>query len=308
MKKVIVGIVTYNRSELLIEGLSALVNQSYKIEKILIVDNASTDNTEESVKNFFKENMEVNYSYNKMQENLGGAGGFSKTFELAQSEDFDYLWLMDDDVEPLKDTLSRLVQTSLEHNYDVVQPLRKYVDGEIVNYASKNWLFDKGTYSLSEGYDLTNLISSNVSHIPICSVPFEGPLISKKVINEVGLPESNFFIFHDDTDYSIRVCKKGFKIGMDLQSILIRKIKPSNAKGDFDFNWRSYFMERNYIRVAKKYQKANLKTIVRERYMVLLKSIIKTNASLSNKVKMIKLLNKSFYDGWKGNKGKRISW
>ncbi|MFV5772571.1 glycosyltransferase, partial [Pediococcus acidilactici] len=42
-------IVTYNKVNLLKECLAAVNNQSVKIDKIFIIDNASTDNTEQYI-------------------------------------------------------------------------------------------------------------------------------------------------------------------------------------------------------------------------------------------------------------------
>ena len=46
-KKVCAVVVTYNRKALLLECVQAILRQSYPIEKIVIIDNASTDQTEE---------------------------------------------------------------------------------------------------------------------------------------------------------------------------------------------------------------------------------------------------------------------
>ena len=46
MDKVIAVVVTYNRQQLLSECIDALRNQTRKLDKILVVNNCSTDNTE----------------------------------------------------------------------------------------------------------------------------------------------------------------------------------------------------------------------------------------------------------------------
>ena len=52
MNKIVAVVVTYNRKELLEENIKALLNQSYENLDILIIDNASTDGTEEVVKKY----------------------------------------------------------------------------------------------------------------------------------------------------------------------------------------------------------------------------------------------------------------
>ena len=88
-----VVIVTYNRLVLLQECVEACIKQEEKFDKILIINNASTDGTTEYLENLKYENVIVINS----TENLGGAGGFYKGIEQAQKYDLDYLLLIDDD-------------------------------------------------------------------------------------------------------------------------------------------------------------------------------------------------------------------
>ena len=75
MNKIVALVVTYNRKQLLKENIEALLNQNNNEFDILIVDNASTDGTEELVKSF--ENNRI--IYENTGANLGGAGGFNNT-------------------------------------------------------------------------------------------------------------------------------------------------------------------------------------------------------------------------------------
>ena len=72
--KVIGVIVTYNRKKLLKNTVEALLNQTYKLDSIIIVDNASTDGTEEYLTNLGYLNNSM-IKYIKLNENTGGAGG-----------------------------------------------------------------------------------------------------------------------------------------------------------------------------------------------------------------------------------------
>ena len=73
--KIIAGIITHNRSELLVRCLENVLKQTRKLDKILIIDNGSTDNTSEILKNY-----NIDYIY---QENNGSAAGWNKAIELA---------------------------------------------------------------------------------------------------------------------------------------------------------------------------------------------------------------------------------
>ncbi len=106
--KICTVIVTYNRYELLKECLDSLLNQTYKTD-ILIVNNASTDGTDIKIKTdgYLKNE---NIIYKELDKNLGGAGGFSFGVKFALDNNYDYVWLMDDDAEPELNTLEGLIK------------------------------------------------------------------------------------------------------------------------------------------------------------------------------------------------------
>ena len=87
-------VVTYNRKELLEKCLNCLLNQKDASCDVLIVDNASTDGTQDMLKGQF---MLPNIYYRNTGENLGGAGGFQYGVREAMRLGYEYLWLMDDD-------------------------------------------------------------------------------------------------------------------------------------------------------------------------------------------------------------------
>ncbi|HGX8739230.1 TPA: glycosyltransferase [Escherichia coli] len=67
-KEVIAVIVTYNRKALLLKVIDAVINQSYPLKKILIIDNNSTDGTEMFISNRLSDVVK----YKNTGDNLGG--------------------------------------------------------------------------------------------------------------------------------------------------------------------------------------------------------------------------------------------
>lgn len=176
MKNVIAIVVTYNRKELLKKNLECLINQTYKINEIFVVDNCSTDGTEQYIDEYIKANK---IKYIKLEENLGGSGGFSKGLELAAKTNNDYVWGMDDDAFPKNDALEKLIpfankESCLWSNCDTDSDFtseKKEVD---------DWMF----------------------------VGFFMPI---DVIRKIGPSRSDFFIYHDDSEYSHRIIKTDIK-------------------------------------------------------------------------------------------------
>ena len=85
-------ILTYNRAEMLKDSIISLLNQSIGKIKITVLDNTSTDNTENLVKELMAKND--NLYYFKQECNKGGGGNFAKAIELANA---DYIMTFHDD-------------------------------------------------------------------------------------------------------------------------------------------------------------------------------------------------------------------
>src|SRR3954447_6575625 len=81
-------VVTYNRRDLLVRCLDHLERQSRPPERILVVDNASTDGTAELLA--ARTGVEVM----RLLRNLGGAGGFERGLERAHADGYEWIWLL----------------------------------------------------------------------------------------------------------------------------------------------------------------------------------------------------------------------
>ena len=111
--KITAVIVTYNRVELLRKSVAHLLAQSRKPDSILIVDNASSDETEAFCCELMKERKEIEYL--RLLENTGGAGGFYTGIKVAIKRGADYIWGMDDDAFAQREALEKIV-TLLDSN------------------------------------------------------------------------------------------------------------------------------------------------------------------------------------------------
>lgn len=245
--KVNVVLVTYNRKNLLIEALDAVLNQTYTINKIFCIDNFSTDGTQDYLneKGFLKRD---NFIYIRTHNNLGGAGGFKLGVKEALLDKPDYIWLMDDDVEPEPTCLENLLSVSNEYGC-VSQPVRYYSDGEFASFESKLFNFKNPFRDFKVGkISLEEIREGRI--LDICAVPFEGPLIPYEVILKVGEIDDSYFIIGDDTDYSKRIIDSGYKIKLVNSANLIRKLKINPGT---DFNWKTYFYFRNITLLDKKF-------------------------------------------------------
>jgi rhamnopyranosyl-N-acetylglucosaminyl-diphospho-decaprenol beta-1,3/1,4-galactofuranosyltransferase len=213
MLRVCAVIVTYNRKELLLKCLQALTKQSVKLSGIYIVDNASTDGTVSCLLKYWHQKEmvfaddaklslkvdDIEIELLRLDSNTGGAGGFYYGLKGArQLNKFDLFWLMDDDGFPAEDCLEKLLPYIEQHDY--VMP----VSVDIENYENLSWpvKLKDGRYTASYS-DLRNSWGTVINFV----YPFNGSLLSKKIVDQVGYPNKDLFIWGDEYEHYWR-CKK----------------------------------------------------------------------------------------------------
>lgn len=200
MEKVIALVVTYNRKDLLIECLEALITQTYKIDKIVVINNCSTDGTEllfEEKAKFYTEQIK----FITTEKNIGGAGGFETGFKVAEQYEYDWLWIMDDDTIPKDNALENLLRSKEKINSSDISFLASTVYGpnnepmnvpKLLNEPTENGYSD-WYFNLEDGI------------VPIGEATFVSLLINKKAIDKLGYPIGGYFIWGDDTEYTRRL-------------------------------------------------------------------------------------------------------
>jgi len=100
-------ITTYNRAALLPRAINSVLNQTYQNFELIIVDDGSTDNTEEVVRSFNDKRI----IYHKHERNKGVLGAKNTGFDLAKGE---YNCRLDDDDELLPEALETAVNKFAE--------------------------------------------------------------------------------------------------------------------------------------------------------------------------------------------------
>lgn len=226
MSKICSITVTYNRKELLKKNIGLLLSQTYPLDCIYIIDNCSTDGTYEYMKDIIDTNPQIKYI--RLDENLGGSAGFYKGIKCAYEDKMDYLWGMDDDAFPEEDALERLVAEY------------KNINKECALWS--NCIDCKSTQNIEQ----------------VESWMFVGFYLPLSLVDKVGFPRNDFFIYHDDAEYSYRIVKHGFPIYRINDSIIhhgdmtARPMHRKKVMGkEIEFpampDWKLYYFARNLV-------------------------------------------------------------
>ncbi len=285
-------VVTYNRCELLIEALQHIEEQSQTIDEIIVINNASTDQTTDRLMSFdYKSNSKM--SVINLETNIGGAGGFNRGLIEAYRRGHDYIWLMDDDTMPKAECLEKLIEGQRRYqSINGVQPAFAcstvyFTDGSLCKmnlpHPDKNWL-----------NGLAN--KQNYTEVNCCS--FVSMLISREKLKEHGLPMSKFFIWYDDTEFSMRLTRSGHPGILCLGSEVVHKT-PTNGGSSFSeisnaTVWKYSYGIRNQAATNKRERGYGYFCYFVAKTTL---SILRSDITMMNKLKLMKsLVSAIFFD------------
>jgi len=131
-------ILTYNRANLLQKAIQSVLNQTYKNIRLLILDDNSSDNTEEVV-NFFDDNR---IEYIKNKQNLGMFKNWQKALSLVKGDLF-HPMLGDDDIFIDNTFVEYGVKKIKKENLDALFfGMKKQINNKFIIDAPKNLQYD----------------------------------------------------------------------------------------------------------------------------------------------------------------------
>lgn len=226
-------VVAYNRRDLLVEVLGALHAQTAPLAKIVVVDNASTDDSAEVARAAGDLVHVVS-----LPRNTGGAGGFAAGLAVALAEyEPDWLWLMDDDTVPMPMALAQLLSAVDATDYVVAGSRVIWTDG---GEHPMNTPREKPFVSSAE-----RAAAARAGGIAIRSTSFVSMLLRADVAGQIGLPLADYFIWNDDFEYSTRALRgrRGLHVPA---SVVVHKTKVLGAT-DADPGPRFYYEVRNKL-------------------------------------------------------------
>ncbi|WP_428355698.1 glycosyltransferase family 2 protein [Methyloprofundus sp.] len=266
--KILIIIVTWNKKSYVLDLLNSLSTLTFPRDQldILVIDNASNDGTVEALEAEFSDIQIIRNS-----ENLGGTGGFNTglawAFEQAEAQ-YDYLWLLDNDVVVHQNALSELV-TLLDSQTDIAiagstmmqldYPWRINEMGAFVDRGRGTLLFNRhlqevpgwrektlpellvGDADLSKKLDYCQP-SMDVDYVAAASL-----LIRAPVAKQAGL-WMDFFIHFDDVEWCLRIAQSGHRIVVSAKSLIWHVSAIAKVP-----SWILYYDNRNVLYLLDKH-------------------------------------------------------
>ena len=292
MKNYVAVITTFNRKEKLKKAIKCLKEQEFKPQKIIIVDNASTDGTDILMKDYLNDSM---IKYLKLNENIGGSGGFYYGIKKALQYDPDYIAVSDDDAWYLPDYFEKIKRKSAE--YPEVGAFIGVAEDPQTHEKTNQGAVLTDWKTLSKTSPITDNNYCNL--ITFCGFVFKAALIQK-----IGLPQKNFFIWLDDNEYGLRISKLT-KILLVKDAILLH-LKDKRGNNNLIPYWKNYYGFRNGIKLREEFTTNkisanlyNLRELLQHTLAILLKTEYK-----NQKINYLKSYWYGFVDGYLNKMGK----
>jgi GT2 family glycosyltransferase len=238
-------LITYNGKDLLSKYIQSIVNLSYPNKEIIVVDNASTDGTDEFLTGNFPEVKVI-----KVRNNEGTAEGSNIGASAANGA---FIFFLHNDMYLETDTLDRLIKKISSSDRIAIctcKVKKMNVDGATLNIIdSVGGGLDRYGFPVARG--ITEVDRSQYDHIEQTFFAFGGPLlIRKNVFHELGGMDSMTFTLADDIDLCWRCRLLGYDVIVDTNTVIYHRL--SGTLNSFARENKRYLSERNTLRMLIK--------------------------------------------------------
>ena len=205
LKKVLVIVVTYNGIQWIDKCLGSLEESSYPLS-MTVIDNGSDDGTIENIKNNY-----TNVDLIITDQNLGFGKANNIGFKKALENNFEYVFLLNQDAWIEKDTIRTLVRVAERNKeYGIISPMHLNKEGTALDFIFSTYLESRkcpGLLSdiyLKQSREIYSLYSVNAA----------AWLVPCAVLKTVGYFDELFFMYGEDDNFADRINYHGYKIGV----------------------------------------------------------------------------------------------
>ncbi len=205
MEKILVIIVTYNGMEWMERCLDSVTGSTLPAD-IFIVDNGSTDGTQEYIRNCGK-----NIIFHQSEKNLGFGRANNLGLQYAVDNGYDYVYLLNQDAWVEDDTFETLVNVKKAHpEYGILSPIQIQANGR---HMDRNFLTGVASRCI-DGNFMEDLFFGTVRDVyEVKDVMAAHWMISSDCLRKTGGFSPTFRHYGEDNNYVDRVEYHGFKTG-----------------------------------------------------------------------------------------------
>lgn len=233
-------IVNWNGEKLLPGSLAALKNQAYSNFEVIVVDNGSTDNSikmlEEKYPGFVK--------IIKNNKNLGFAEGNNIGIRSSQGE---FIATLNNDAEPDAGWLEELINTvGINEKIGMcASKIHSFYNRDIIDSVGVNIYWD----GMSRGRGRLRKDSGQFDSADVLIPSACAALYRKKMLDDIGIFDKDFFAYCEDTDLGLRGRLAGWECALAPKAVVYHRYSSTTGKYSL---FKAFMVERNHLWVALK--------------------------------------------------------
>lgn len=200
-----VSVVTpnYNGKEFLKDYFNSLNLNSEYIGEVIIIDNGSTDDSVNFIKNYPKN---FNFKLIENKENLGFAKATNQAIKIAN---YPYIFSLNNDVKLEKNTIFELLNLieSDESIFSLSSKMIQMDNKDLIDDAGDNYTILAYTQKIGNNKPIGQFKET----YEVFSSCAGAALYRKSILDEIGLFDENFFAYMEDVDLGYRAKINGYK-------------------------------------------------------------------------------------------------
>lgn len=248
-------ILNWNGREDTIECLESLRELGYENARVVVVDNASTDDSVREISNEFP-----GITILESAVNLGFAGGNNIGIRHAMERGTDYIWLLNNDTVVENGALTALINRAAEDSSIGL------CGSTLLYYSQKETIQALGGGTYNKWFGISRHIGQGrSSNRQICTDDVENKmdyivgasmLVSAEFVEEVGFLNEEYFLYYEELDWAVRG-RDLFRLGYARDSIVYHKegasIQANNLQKNSKSRLSDYYQIRNRLKFTWNY-------------------------------------------------------
>jgi GT2 family glycosyltransferase len=205
---ILISILNWHNAPSTINAINSVLKLNYLNYEILIIDNASKDNSLEVLRKKFPK-----LKFKVAKSNLGYAGGNKIAADYAIKNGFDALWILNNDVIVEPDSLETLVAAWKKYKNAIFGSITINSDGTTISFAGGAEMQDHVNVDRNSGYNSFAGLnySENKQEIKtriVSDLNGSSIFIPRDIIKQYGFISTSWFLYGEETDYCYMLRKR----------------------------------------------------------------------------------------------------
>jgi hypothetical protein len=221
---------------------SLLTCTDYHDKKIYVVDNASTDDSLQLLREKYGTDERIELI--TLDDNYGFSYANNVGIKRALEQGAEYVLLLNNDTEVKPDMVENLLQCAARHPGSMIAPKIYYSDNPNVIWSAGGEVSPIVRKVSHVGLDQTDCgqfdTEREIDFATGCAL-----LIPEAVLRRAGLLDERFFLYYEDTEYSFRLQKLGISIYYCPTAVVYHKVGASSKGADSPLC--AYYISRNWL-------------------------------------------------------------